>query len=368
VETKVCSLRIARRAALAGVAVCLAACTTFGPHRLAEEQVDYSRALSDSQKSQTLLNIVRIRYGDPPVFLNATQVISAYQLNRGVNSGFQVAPGAALSDLLTGSASLGLQQTPTFTFEPVIGDQLAQSIMRPLSPTELLPLSLTGLPVDVLFRLAVQSVNGLQNSELLGSVSQSGSPDFFRLLYNLRRLQMAQLLGVRLDATPEEKDNGKGKLAGRLILSIEDKPGVQLHALVIQTRQLLGMPADAKEAVVVYGRTARNRGQVAIVTRPILGVLQQVASEVRVPAEDVESGLTVKTMADSEVFDRPAVIIRSSHRRQSDAYAQVRYRGAWYWIASNDFDSKLTFSVLQLLLTLAQTNVASGTLVTIPAH
>jgi hypothetical protein len=339
------------------------------PERLEEDQVGYTQALSDSQKSQTLLNIIRIRYGDSPVFLNTTQVISAYQLQHNLSAGVQLFPGASISNFLTGSGGIQLQQTPTFTFQPVTGENLAQSVIRPLSPTDLLPLSLSGLPVDVLFRLAVQSVNGLQNSDMLASLNQyrSGSTGFFQLLLNLRQLQMAELLGVRLEPGAQPQ-NPKGKLDGRLILTIADSPNPQLHALVVQTRGMLGMPTNIAEAEVVYGRSPLESGQIAILTRPILGALQQVASEVQAPASDISRGLTVATVNDTQVLHRPTILIRSSVQRQLDVYAQVEYRGRWYWIASDDFDSKLAFSVLQTLLTLAETSPAANTLVTIPAH
>lgn len=350
-------------------ALVLPGCASFSREKLEQDQVGYAQALSDSQKSQTLLNIVRIRYGDSPVFLNTTQVISAYQLQRNLSGAVQVFPGAGISNFLTGSGAIQLQQTPTFTFQPVTGESLAQSVIRPLSPTELLPLSLSGLPIDVLFRLAVQSVNGLQNSDMLASLNQyrSGSTAFFQLLLNLRQLQMAQLLGVRLEPGAQPQ-NPKGKLDGRLILTIADSPNPQLHALVVQTRGMLGMPANSGEAEVVYGRAPLEPGQIAILTRPILGALQQVASEVQAPQADIRSGLTVTTINDTEVLHRPTIVIRSSAQRQPDVYAQVQYRDRWYWIASNDFDSKLAFSVLQMLLTLAETSPTANTMVTIPAH
>ena len=55
-----------------------------------------------------------------------------------------------------------------------------------------------GLPIDVLGRLTVQSINGHSNAVALTQTGAAGSPDFFLLLQDLRRLQVAGLLGVRL--------------------------------------------------------------------------------------------------------------------------------------------------------------------------
>ena len=64
--------------------VSLCGCSGFGTTRFYEDQLGYSRAVGDAEKSNTLLNAVRLRYGDTPVVLQPTQVISAYQLQRNV--------------------------------------------------------------------------------------------------------------------------------------------------------------------------------------------------------------------------------------------------------------------------------------------
>src|SRR5690349_646649 len=152
------------RMAVIFLCLLLCSCLHFGPSQLGDDQLGYSRALSQSEKRQTLLNVVRIRYGDMPIFLDTTQVISGYQWQRSVSGGIEVFPNTPPSTFVTGNASAQLQETPTFTFQPLSGDHFAQSILRPLGPGDLLPLIHSGLPVDVLFRLAVQSIGSLQNS------------------------------------------------------------------------------------------------------------------------------------------------------------------------------------------------------------
>ena len=39
----------------------------IGPHSVARDRSQYAASLSDSWKEQTLLNIVKIRYIDPPI-------------------------------------------------------------------------------------------------------------------------------------------------------------------------------------------------------------------------------------------------------------------------------------------------------------
>ena len=72
----------------------LCGCFSLGTTRFYEDQLGYARALGDAENSETLLNVVRLRYGDTPIALQATQVISGYQLQRNVTGGFEFFPAA----------------------------------------------------------------------------------------------------------------------------------------------------------------------------------------------------------------------------------------------------------------------------------
>lgn len=346
----------------------LAGCMPIGQARLGEDQTGYSRALTESQKQQTLQNIVQLRYGDTPTFLDATQIISGYQLQRSVSGGFQAFPAADPNTYLSGGGAVQLQESPTFTFQPVVGEQFAQSFIRPLSPIDLLPLSLSGLPIDVLFRLAVQSVNGLENATPLTQSNGEGTPGFFRLLHDLRQLQIAGLLGVR--QAPEsrmEKSDPKKPASERTEITVGSSDDPALQAIVVETRRLLGLPASAVSAAVTYGRAPSHKGDVAILTRSMLGVIGSIAFDIDVPKDDVARGRTVASLGLGSFETHRLIRVRTSETRPDDAFATVAYRHHWFWVSNEDFDSKVAFTLLQLLLQLAKTGGAPGAVITIPA-
>jgi hypothetical protein len=69
-----------RLALLLPMLVLLSACATIGAGSVNRDRLDYAEALTRSWKEQMLLNIVKLRYADTPVFLEVSSVISSYQL------------------------------------------------------------------------------------------------------------------------------------------------------------------------------------------------------------------------------------------------------------------------------------------------
>src|ERR1700730_7460500 len=78
--------------------------------------------------------------------------------------------------------------------------------------------------------------------------------------------------------------------------------------------------------------------------------------------------LTLPTVANIGLEHRPVVIIRSGAAAPVDVFTSVQYRQTWFWIAEDDFDSKVAFTVVEILLALARTENAPGAIVTIPAR
>src|SRR5512139_3389911 len=84
-----------RLAVLLVGAVALTSCTHLGPKTVAVDRFDYSTAIADSWKQQTLLNIVKLRYMDLPVFMDVASVVSGYSLQTGVSVNGTLASGPA---------------------------------------------------------------------------------------------------------------------------------------------------------------------------------------------------------------------------------------------------------------------------------
>ncbi|TPW35388.1 hypothetical protein [Oecophyllibacter saccharovorans] len=330
-----------------------------------------------------LLNIVRLRYADPPTFLDTTQVIAGYSLGRSISGGVYGYPGASISTYLFGQGSMSLAENPTTTYQPVTGQQYAENVMRPISPTVILPLSLGGMPIDTLLRLTAQSIDNLSNVRGLGAGPfGGGSVRFYLLLHDLRQLQIAGAMTIRItNENPAEvlsQNPGSKKLSPssptppkgpeHAYLVLTPTSDSNLKAIQNEVRRLLHLAPTAQEAEIVYGPYPKRPDQIAILTRSMLAMLTQISYEMQVPPQDVKMGRTPPTISQVGIESRPEVVIHCSKDEPAHAYAAVEYEDVWFWISDDDFQSKEAFTMMQVLQALAATSHGTGAIVTIPAN
>jgi len=180
---------------LIGISI-LSGCAGIGPPTVSRDRFDYTAAISDSWKHQMLFNMVKIRYGDAPVFLDVSSVISQYQIAGQVNL------GAAFNNNPWGSVqTLGGSGTyvdrPTITYSPIMGDKFARSLMSPIPPPAILSLLQAGYPVNLVFRILVHEINGIRNRFGGEARAHMADPEFYPLLEKMRKVQSEGSVGMR---------------------------------------------------------------------------------------------------------------------------------------------------------------------------
>jgi hypothetical protein len=366
--------------AILSVSFLAAGCAGIGPSRLKADQVDYARALGDAKKREILAAIVGLRFADAPSFLTVSSIIAAYTFDTtgglSVNAGSGAQPNYALA---TGSVSYS--NHPTFTFTPTTGDAYASAYIRPLSPTLVMPLAESGIPIDLLLRITAQSISGLQNGTALGGPNASGSPEFFQLLRVLRRLQLAGELNIETRNADEDKSGKTDKSAKATKVNSADKGGVFItlgatrsgsNKAVVDdltlVRKLLHLSPKMKTYEIVYGQSS-DQNRIPMVTRSVLGILTDLGAQIAVPDEQVGNGATKPSIGLIGGETRPTIVVKVSEKVPKDAYVSVLYDKANYWIDRGDFDSKYAFTVVQNLMALAEvTDTSKSPVVTIPAN
>lgn len=339
----------------------LSGCAAMGPKTIVRDRFDYATAVADSWKRVMLLNIVKLRYGDTPVFLEVVSIISQYSLEGNLSAGASFSSG-----LLKNSARVdaGAKYTdrPTITYSPLTGQKFTRSLLKPISPTALLSLIQAGWPTKFLFPVCVKAINGIHNKSAAQLIIREEHPDWDRLLAGFARLQQFGGLGMRI----ERKD---GKETS--IMFFPQKLDGEIAQEFVAVKKLLGLNAQAREFNLVYGSTSKDDREIAIQTRSMIEITAELAARVEVPAKDIAEnraspGLYDKVDPTDDVRGR--VRIQSSTEEPDDAFITIKYRNHWFYIDDRDYLSKRMFSFLLFLFTLAETGGGEkGPIITIPA-
>lgn len=346
-----------------GVLVCLfiSGCGTMGARTVSRDQFDYTAAISDSWKRQMLLNLVRMRYNDPPVFLEVSSIITQYSLETNLSAGISwdaLVPGDSESLGVTGRYI----DRPTITYSPMKGEEFTRNLATPIPPASIVSLVQAGWPVDRVFQVCVQSINGLDNRTATLVLSRQADPDFYRLIAALRRIQQTGAVGLRVEK--------KGDRTA-ILMSLDSGGDDAVRDDIRLAKTLLGVNPNVDEYELIYGRLARDPNGVAILSRSMLVILLEMATGVEIPLRDLEEGRVVPVLTQTATGAAdlaPNIRIASGAQAPEDAFVSVKYRGHRFWIDDRDPRSKGMLSFLMVLFSLAETGEPSrAPLVTIPA-
>ena len=352
------------RALLLLLLLSLAGCTGIGPKSVTRDRFDYNTAISDSWKEQTLLNIVKIRYADMPLFVEVASIVSGYTLESSVSlNGMLSSSDAIQRDSLSLGGNGKFIDRPTITYTPITGSQFNRSFMTPIPPGAVLFLMQSGWSAELIFPLTVDSVNGLRSQVLAGSNQRTGDVDYYRVIDLMRQIQLSGAIGMRIKKT--------GNLQDSTVLFFQ-KEGLAPEILAArqELNALLGLNPEAREVRVNYGLIPGGDDEVALLTRSMLQIMIQLATKIDVPPEHIADGRTVPTQAatGSDAENRKLMNVHYSKERPAEAFTAVKYRDYWYWVDDSDFRSKRTFAFLMILFSLTETGGKEGLpLVTIPS-
>ncbi|HXI72864.1 MAG TPA: hypothetical protein VNN22_21205 [Verrucomicrobiae bacterium] len=349
-----------------GLAMALSGCHSIGPGSVARDRFDYSSSLGESWKRQTLLNIVKLRYLDPPIFVDVGQIVSGYTLQTTASAGGGVNwPSAGTA---AGSLALGAQgqytDRPTVTYTPLTGNKFIKGLMTPLPPDSVFFTIQSGWPADGVLFATVSEINGLKNQGTSVSGVTPPDPGFMRVLQLMRKIQLSGAVAMRI-----RQDSASQETTLLTFRSKDISP--ETLADIHELRQLLRLDPDAEDIKLVFGSNPTNDREVAMITRSMMQQMATMASQVEVPAEDVSQGRATpgwETMTNGVSAPR-LLKVYSSKDAPKDAFVAIPYRNSWYWIDDRDLKSKRTFSFMMLLFTLADTGEKEPLpLVTIPAQ
>jgi hypothetical protein len=347
-----------------GFVALLAGCTRIGPKSVVVDRFDYSTAIADSWKQQTLLNIVKIRYMDLPVFVDVSSIVAGYSMQTGVSVNGTVSSDKAIQgNYLAAGGQAIYTDRPTITYVPLTGEKFLRGLITPIDPKHIFFMLQAGYAADFILALTVESLNGVRNRSTAGGLVRAADPEFIRALQLLREVQAAGAVGMRV-----EEDKAKSQTAV-LFFRRDDVP-TDIMEKEAEIRRLLKLPADQQKYVLTYSPVRGATNELAVNSRSMLQIMAAFSSYLDVPESDLKEHRAVPAFEYADPENRKdAVRIYSGKDKPADAFAAVQYCGHWFWIDDRDWQTKRALNAVMFFFTLAETGSPEKLpLITIPAQ
>jgi len=405
---------IARLAVIAAAWYSLSGCV--GPNAIRYTRLRYNEVVRDTNDEQLLVNIVRLRYADSPVFIDLPNITSQFEM-----SGTAGYLGGYGNQFKGGTTSLGnglmsLRDTPTLSYNPREGREIAKALLTPVS-ADLFSVVNAGADIEQLLLLTINDINDVPNAPRSTTLTPKVPDDNalflrgIRLLTSLRERDGTELaFGTNEEADgasdpiPESAIGGRDlwnaardgyvyrtKGQGRMTLLKREKdlvlkirpqyvnsPEMQeveriFHLLPGQS--MYKIKSELTEEAIQRQKTPDPLGNDTIYMnlRSVLQIMTFMSKGVCVPEEHVIGGIAPVTFdADGQAFDWTNVTaghftVHAQKHRPRNAEVAVPYRGYWFYIASDDVKSRAALAILEVFFALQESDGKSaGPLLTLP--
>jgi hypothetical protein len=328
------------------------------------DRFDYSTAIADSWKQQTLLNIVKLRYMDLPVFVDVASIVSGYSMQTGVSiNGTLSSQNAIQGNYVAAGGQAVYTDRPTITYVPLTGEKFLRGLITPIDPKNIFFMLQSGYPADFILGLTVEALNGVRNRSTAAGAMREADPEFIRALELMREVQAAGAVGMRV-----EEDKAKSQTAV-LFFRREDVPA-DIVEKGAEIRRLLKLPLEPQKFVLAYSPVRGATNELAVNSRSMLQIMAAFASYLDVPEAHLKERSAVPAFENPAPENRGAKVrIHSGKEKPANAFAAVRYRGHWFWIDDEDWRTKRALTAVMFFFTLAETGSAERLpLITIPAQ
>jgi hypothetical protein len=346
----------------------------LGPTSIRMNRRDFNAAVQDTAKQQVLLNIMRLRNDDTPLFLEVVSIAS--QMTVKTEGSVKGKPTDFMHHAMDLSGTAGYTDMPTIGYGQVTGDNLVKQLLSPIGFDSIVVLYNSGWKIDQLFLLTVEQLspdvvnhNSGDNTKFLEAIRQ------LRILQDEKQLQLSYVKGAidpntKLPKEPDQivvtvRDNGVQVATSQPSTTQPDA----LNSLA-QTLNLgpLGVTVDGTKKlvlqqsnVVAVGATTRGGAEntvrtLSIRTRPILGALTELANH----ASETENSAAVSEQGSLTLTIHKSVVPPLT------SYTNTFYMDHWYYISEQDKASKQMFNLVSQLLMVQSGNIQNSLLLTLP--
>lgn len=398
------------RAAL--LAACLAASGCLGPAAVRSTRMRYNEVVRSTNDEQLLINLVRLRYADTPVFIDLPNITSQFEVAAGGSD-----PGPSGSQTNFGVGGAWARDTPTLSYHPRQGREIAKALLNPLS-TDLLSVVSAGARLDQFLWMTLNDINDVQNAAhattLIPRVPDDNSL-FLRGVQLLAEIDDRGGAEIGFSTSEDEKTASDpipaGLIQGRDLLGAA-KDGYVFRTkadgrmalykrekeLTLKIRSPFTRSPEMQELAQIFHLTpGLSRYKIKSELQPnaessppealpvpvgdtiylnlrsVLQIMTFLSKGVCVPEEHVVKGVAPTTPGpDGRPFNWTRVtagnfFVASQKHRPHDAEVAVAYRGYWFYIPRQDVNSRSVLAVLEILFSLQESDEkAGGPVLTLP--
>lgn len=298
-----------RRSCMRPIAVVLTASLALtgcisgsGGRTIRRNYATYNHTIHYNQSQQMLLNLVRMRYRESPLFLKVGAVSTSYNLE--VNGGAHLGESFEAPNYGV-NAGGSYSERPTVTYTPIEGDTFVKQMLAEVDKHTFILLYRSGWPIEVLCHVLAEQIGTSVNN-----LDDPSYPEFVDLVNRLAAAQdERRLVGIVVD--------------DEVHMQIKDTEGGAERVVPLDSLQL----------------------------RSFVDIMFFLGKNTRVPDENQDQ---VKPAQSNGWLD-----IRYSNSPPNDATVWVEYNGHFYSIARSDIRSKDTFALLKLLFEMQAGDIQS---------
>jgi len=231
----------------------------------------------------------------------------------------------------------------------------SESLLHPLPPSVVFFIIQSGWSPERMLRLTTSTINGLNNESSSARDPQQADRDFTSLLEVIGHLQQKGVFGMEI-----------GEIDSAPTLNIHFPEHIiddSIRSSILRFKELLNLNPDRNSFPIRYGLIQKNRDEIFMRTHSLLEIFYSVSGHIEVPQEHLDEG---RTFATYEPETLPLLSILSSKDKPNTDFVSINTRDYWYYIDDRNLNSKTTFGILQILLSLANDgNQSKGPLISI---
>ncbi len=311
----------------------------------------YNMVVQKSNSEELLLNLVRLRYYDAPLFLELSNITTQVTYKTTAGTNFSI-PGFNHDSPVGFNGEFSWQDQPTIQYTPLEGQEFAAQMMKPIELSTIQLLVYSGWDVDRLFRLVIQSFANQLNMPLSGAPAPVHEPHYKSFFVAIKLLRELQLQGHLLTGVKITEDEHGRKESLQIGFPKDNEVSQKLAALLPTVTDF-----DRKYVLsMLKGFTPE--GKIGVMSRSLLSCMYYVSLGVEVPKVDIENGAIAmpegwsETSGEWNKVAKELLTVQTCDQMPSHASVAVKYRGHWFYIADNDLNSKRTFALLMQLFNL----------------